>query len=150
MVITFFAVLFMNLPSAQIKKMIAAVCVKEPAIIAAYLFGSHAKGRQKQSSDLDIALLLKKEEEVFSLLKFITAIERQSGYQVDVVILNNAGEVLKHEVRRDGILIFERSGRYRKQFEVKSRKFYEDFLHLHKNYVKRVLYGRNDGRPNTS
>lgn len=135
----------------QIKKMIAAACVREPAVVAAYLFGSHAKGRHKRSSDLDIAILLNENEmRGFSPLKFITTLEKLSGYQVDVIILNNAGEVLKHEVRRDGILIFERSSKYRKQFEVKGRKFYEDFLHLHKNYVRKVLYGRNNGRPNHS
>ena len=137
--------------SNQIRKTIASFCEKEHAIAAAYLFGSYAKGKQQQSSDLDIALLLNiNETDAFSLLSFITALEKKTGYKVDAVILNNAGEVLKHEIRREGILLFERSSMYRKQFEVKSRKFYEDFLHLHKKYVNKILYGGSNGRSNPS
>jgi hypothetical protein len=68
-------------------------------------------------------------------------LEKQMGCNADVAVLNKADEVLKYEVRRQGKLVFERSEEYRKQFEVKSRKFYEDFLYLHKRYVKSVLYG---------
>ena len=77
----------------------------------------------------------------FSPLDFITMLEKQMGCKADVVILNKADEVLKYEVRRQGKLIYERSEEYRKQFEVKSRKFYEDFLYLHNRYVNTVLYG---------
>jgi predicted nucleotidyltransferase len=139
----------MILHSSQIEMSVASACEKETAIAAAYLFGSYAKGTPKRSSDLDIALLLNESEtDTFSLPRFITALEKKTGYKVDAVILNNAGEVLKHEIRREGILLFERSSTYRKQFEVKSRKFFEDFLYLHKNYVKKILYGKRNGRSN--
>ena len=125
-----------------IKEKIASLCDAEPAIAAAYIFGSYAQGKGKKSSDLDVALLLSETKiDGFSPLDFITTLEKQMGCKVDVVILNKANEVLKFEVRRQGILIFERSGQYRKQFEVRSRKAYEDFLYLHKKYVKSVLYG---------
>jgi len=124
-----------------IKKRVASICETEPAIAAAYIFGSYSKGKVKTSSDLDVALLLYETKIAsFSTLDFITVLEKQMGFKADVVILNKAYEVLKFEVRRQGILIFERSGKYRKQFEVKSRKYYEDFLYLHKKYVKTVLY----------
>ena len=73
-------------------------------------------------------------------------LEKQMGCKVDVVILNKANEVLKFEVRRQGVLIFERSDKYRKQFEVMSRKAYEDFLYLHEKYIKTVLYGGMNGQ----
>ncbi len=136
----------MALQSKQIEEKVTAVCEKEPSIVAAYLFGSYAKGKQKQSSDLDIALLLdENKRDAFSLPNFITALEKVTRIKVDAVILNNAGEVFKYEVRRDGFLIFERSSQYRKQFEVKGRKSYQDFLYLHKKYVRKVLYGRKNG-----
>ena len=52
---------------------------------------------------------------------------------------------MKYEVRHKGVLLYERSSEYRKQFEIKSRKFYEDFLYLHKKYIDKVLYGGMDG-----
>ena len=41
-----------------IKKEVASLCEAEPAIAAAYIFGSYAKGKGKKSSDVDVALLL--------------------------------------------------------------------------------------------
>jgi uncharacterized protein len=130
-----------------IKKEVASFCEAEPAIAAAYIFGSYAKGKGKKSSDVDVALLLyEKKITGFSTLDFNTMLEKQMGCKVDVVILNKANEVLKFEVRRQGVLIFERSDKYRKQFEVMSRKAYEDFLYLHKKYIKTVLYGGMNGQ----
>ena len=134
-----------------IRKRVASICETEPAIAAAYLFGSYAQGKERKSSDLDVALLLNETKiDSFSTLGFITVLEKQLECKADVVILNKADEVLKFEVRRQGILIFDRSGKYRKQFEIKSRKYYEDFLYLHKKYVKTVLYGGTDGQPGPS
>ena len=133
---------------STIKKRVASICEAEPAIAAAYVFGSYAQGKNEKSSDLDVALLLNDSKIAdFSTLGFITVLEKQMGCKVDVVILNKADEILKFEVRRNGILIFERSGKYRKQFEIRSRKAYEDFLYLHKKYVKTVLYGGTNGQP---
>jgi len=127
---------------STIKMIVASICEGEPAIAAAYVFGSYAQGKEKKSSDLDVALLLNETKIVcFSPLDFITMLEKHMGCKADVVILNKADEVLKFEVRRQGILIFEQSSKIRKQFEVRSRKSYEDFLYLHKKYVNTVLYG---------
>ena len=68
----------------------------------------------------------------------------QNGY--DLVLLNRAGEVLKHQIRRCGRLIFERDSSKRKAFEISGRKLYEDFLYLHRNYVRMVLYAGNGQR----
>lgn len=136
---------------STIKEKITSICEAEPAIAAAYVFGSYSQAKEKKSSDLDVALLLNETKiHSFSLLNFITLLEKQLGCKADVVILNKADEVLKFEVRCQGILIFERSGKYRKQFEIKSRKSYEDFLYLHKKYVKTVLYGDTHGQPGPS
>lgn len=64
-----------------------------------------------------------------------------------MVILNTAHELLKYKVRCTGKLIFDRSPQFRKNFDIRSRKAYEDFLYLHKFYVSKVLYG---GRQNNA
>jgi predicted nucleotidyltransferase len=136
---------------AAIIKPLVSICEREPAIAAAYIFGSCAKGNEKPTSDIDLAILLDEtRKSQFSLLDFISTIEKKTGCDVDVVVLNTAGEVVKYEVRRHGRLIFERSSACRKAFEVRGRKSYEDFLYLHGRYVKSVLYGGADGRPNPS
>lgn len=128
------------------KDKIISLCACETAIAAAYVFGSHAQGKEKKSSDIDVAILLNETRMAeFSTLDFITALEKEMECRTDVVILNKADEVLKYEVRHKGVLLYERSSEYRKQFEIKSRKFYEDFLYLHKKYIDKVLYGGMDG-----
>jgi len=145
----FFTKKFITMPKKfnVIREKVVSLCEAEPAITAAYIFGSYAKGKGKKSSDVDVALLLnEKKISGFSPLDFITMLEKQLGCKADVVILNKADEVLKYEVRRQGKLIYERSEEYRKQFEVKGRKSYEDFLYLHNRYVKSVLYGGTNGQ----
>ena len=129
-----------------IKNKIVKICEAETAVVAAFLFGSYAKGTEKRKSDIDIALLLDNSKiHTFSQLYFNTLLEKRLGCRVDLINLNNAGELLKYEIRRNGLLVFERSSKERKQFEVRSRKYFEDFLFLHKKYVSKVLYGGFNG-----
>ncbi len=131
---------------SEISDKVSALCLQEPAVDAAYIFGSRAKGSTGPERDLDVALLLNSiPGPDFSLLSFMSHLERACECRVDVVILNHAGEILKHEVRRTGRLVFERASDKRKQFEISSRKSYEDFLYLHRKYSEAVLYGRRHG-----
>jgi predicted nucleotidyltransferase len=125
---------------------ISALCSRQSVIDAAYIFGSQARRSMGPESDLDVALLLNEDgESEFSLLSFMSSLERACECRADVVVLNHAGEILKHEVRRTGRLIFERNSAKRKQFEVSGRKRYEDFLYLHRKYSEAVLYGKEHG-----
>ncbi len=127
-----------------ISKEIRELCDTQPAIVALYLFGSAATGKIKHSSDLDLAILLSEgAEDGFPMLSFMSSLERLCQRRVDVVVLNRAGEVLKHQVLKSGRLIFDRDPKMRKRFEVYGRKTYEDFLYLHRRYVKSVLYGHH-------
>jgi uncharacterized protein len=126
-------------PATVIEK-IRECCRREEAIIAAYLFGSAVTGRMGAISDIDVAVLVATEhEDDFPSLAFAAALDRECGRPVDLVLLNRAGELLKYQVRRYGRLVFERDSRMRKQFEVGSRKRFEDFLYLHKRYIRKVL-----------
>lgn len=127
----------------EISDNIVALFSRDEAIIAAYIFGSHGKGSPWPGSDLDIAVLVKATSlPSFSLLSLSVSLHRVFDREVDVVLLNRAGELLKREVRRTSILVFERDAEARKRFEIMGRKSYEDFLHLHRRYARRVLYGQ--------
>ena len=123
------------------KKIIAEYCREHEEIVASYLFGSYAVEKQNPQSDVDIAILLATGCTDFDLIDCIVSLEHLLQVSVDVVILNRAGEVLKFQVRLNGVLLYERDENVRKEFEVKSRKYYEDFLYLHENYSRKVLYG---------
>ena len=112
-----------------------------PAILAVYLFGSYSTGKAKPGSDLDLAILLYPGQgNDFSVLELTVSLEKALGRRVDLVILNRAGELLKYQVRRNGCLLYERDPRLRKQFEVRGRKSFEDFLYLHRLYLSRTFH----------
>jgi hypothetical protein len=53
----------------------------------------------------------------FSLLSFSLLLHRACNREAEVVLLNRAGELLKREVRRTGMVVFERDPMARKRFE---------------------------------
>ncbi|MFO8032540.1 MAG: nucleotidyltransferase domain-containing protein [Desulfohalobiaceae bacterium] len=125
-------------------------CQKHQEILAAYIFGSRARGQAGAGSDLDLAVLLYEQAgQDFDYLELKVALERLLDQEVDLIVLNNSEEPLKHQVRRDGRIIFDRDPEKRKHWEIMSRKFYQDFLHLHRIYMqgmRRALGVSADGQ----
>jgi len=122
-----------------IRMKVSTLCVEHPEIIAAYLFGSYAKDQAKEKSDVDIAVLLKdNKQRSFQYLGFKVSLEKALDWEVDLTILNQAGEILKHQVRKYGYILYDVDPPGRKEWEIMSRKFYQDFIHLHKIYMQRM------------
>lgn len=100
-----------------------------PGLVAAYLFGSVARGTARASSDVDIAVLYA--ERPPSILgsppmKLEGALERELHCPVQVVCLNTAPPDLAIRVLRGGRLILERDRSARIRFEVNLRNVYWD------------------------
>ncbi len=90
----------------EIKRIVAEECESRSAIASGWLFGSAAKSSVEKVGDIDIAILLGSSGNLdFFLPGFMAQIEKRLPRQVDVVVLDRAGEVLKYEVRRSGLLI---------------------------------------------
>lgn len=98
-------------------------------VIAAYLFGSHARGTAGPQSDVDIAILLP-EAPPRTLLGQPFALEddlrEMLGIEVQLVILNTAPADLIHRVLRDSSLMLDRDPGARIRFEVSARNAYFD------------------------
>jgi len=82
-----------------------AMMEKDPDILLAYLFGSHARNEAGPLSDIDLAVLLKPaaSKELFAkklrMLKELTTLF--AGIDIDLVILNEAPLVLKFNILKD-------------------------------------------------
>lgn len=122
----------------------------QPDVIAAYLFGSVARGKAGPRSDIDIAVLLEEDLEPFERferrLRLMADLEALCRSEVDVVVLNDAPLVLQNQVLRHGRLIYERDRQARIAFEVKSRKMYHDWKpwmeFYHRSLVRELKEGR--------
>jgi predicted nucleotidyltransferase len=108
-----------------------------PEVVAAYLFGSVARGEAGPASDVDVAVLLSPEPSpVYASLELRLEgdLERALARSVEVVVLNLAPIDLVHRVLRDGILLLDREPSTRVRFEVRARNEYFDLLPFLRRY----------------
>ena len=113
-------------------------------LVAAYLFGSVARGTDSSNSDIDVGILLRTAPSSgLNDLRFEVEghLERALGRRTQVVILNNAPPDLLHRVLRDGRLLVERDRAARIRFEVRARNEYFDLLPILKRYRRREAAG---------
>jgi predicted nucleotidyltransferase len=121
------------------KDLIVARLARIEGLVAAYLFGSQARGAAHAASDVDIGLLLEEPPATLDDLHLDVAadLERELGAPVDLVVLNRAPGELVHRVLRDGELLVENDRSARIRFEVRARNDYFDL-----EPVRRVYRGR--------
>jgi predicted nucleotidyltransferase len=105
--------------------------------IAAYLFGSVARGEARPDSDVDVGLLFEVTPPVtLDAPQFAVEaeLERLLGRRVQVVALNRAAADLVHRVLRDGRLVLDRDRSARIRFEVRARNEYFDMAPIRRLY----------------
>jgi predicted nucleotidyltransferase len=120
-----------------IKKALAELLVNQPAIRAAYLFGSMADGTDRSGSDVDIAVRFAPEltpEATFDLrLELMDALEKVFKRSADIVILNNASLKMIRQVLTKGVLLYAHDRSAEQVYKIQKRKEYFDF----KFYIER-------------
>jgi len=138
-----------SLEPQQIAVQLAAYEQTRPEIAAVYLFGSQAKGTARASSDVDVGLLLADDFDLHRNYKYrleqMMALATLLHKPVDVVILNRAPLVLRHQVLKYGRCVYEGNHQVRVSFEVQSRKAYFDFkpylAYHHQKLTARIREG---------
>lgn len=138
-------------------EIIKSTLLPRKEIVLAYLYGSFAKGISHPHSDVDVAILLDPDKNIYSkeypygysagvLADLIKALHTN---RVDLIVLNNAPPFLKFQVIRYGRLVFSRSEAKRIDFQVKTITKYNDVKRLidiqHRylsNRLKNGTYGK--------
>jgi len=110
-------------------------------VVAVYLFGSYAKGKERSASDLDLAVLMERDalQTEFSLRKrYVQELGRILRKDIHLVIMNRAGEMLLAQIFKSGKLLLQRhSGLYR--FKAYSYVMIADFMIYRKSAEKGFL-----------
>jgi len=119
-------------------------------VILAYLFGSQAKGSTTPRSDVDIAVLFPEPYDKHvgwnARLNLISEVEAVCGCEADVVPLNEAPPLLKHQVLNYGKPIYVPDGKVRVAFSVRALQEFRDRLPAIERHqaalMKRIREGR--------
>ena len=118
--------------STSIVSALRARLAREPEpLVAAYLYGSFARGEASPGSDVDLGLLYRSSpaHALDSPPKRLEdELERELGRPVEVTVLNDAPPDLVHRVLRDGVILLDRDPSVRLSFEVRSQNEYFDLL----------------------
>ncbi len=109
----------------------------EPGVVAAWLFGSRARGDAGPDSDTDVAVLIDASLADLDRLRLrlrwmVEAAERLNvpDDQVDLILLPDAGAFVTHAVLRDGRLLVDRDPDARIDFQVRALHRLEEARHF--------------------
>lgn len=111
-------------------------------IVACYLFGSYAKGEQKKTSDIDIAILLNKNFKIpkFYLSEISNILEKKIKKEIHISILKEGDIIFTNQVLKYGKKLFSKINT--EEFENISLKRYLDFKYYFDIYnnerIKRI------------
>ena len=103
---------------------------RKKRIAAIYLFGSTATGRDRQGSDLDLAIVTKKTISGRERLKLEADLSSRLRLDVDLVVFGQAPPLLQHQILKYGRLICENDPAERVRQEVRARAEYLDTRRL--------------------
>lgn len=120
---------------------------------AALLFGSHARGRARPESDVDVAVLLDAraapEDPHSRLQRLLAALAAElAADRIDLVILNEAPPALAFQVLKHGIVALNRDPIALHRFRVHTYDLHADFEpveRLFRERTRRRLLGGSAG-----
>lgn len=113
-------------------------------IEAVYLFGSHAEGRAREDSDIDLALVGRRDRLEAQKIDLLADLTRAGLDRIDLVLLDGADPALRFEAVRPNRLIYARPefvhGSY---YSLALREYFdfEPYLHVQRQALKRRLSG---------
>ena len=115
------------------------ILIEYENIIFAYIFGSYAQSTIRKNSDIDIAIYLNKDIDIDTYLGAKMNLSETLKREVDLIILNNATPLLKYEIYKNSILLFNRDKTLENKYKVKTLFEYNDIKrYLDLSYDKAI------------
>lgn len=125
-----------------VEKRLGRVLARYPSIQAVYLFGSHAVGRARRHSDLDLALVGPREELESCKLDILADLAAEGVDLVDLVLLDGADTILRFEAVHPNCLIYAKADFDHPAYFSRSLREYFDlqpYLKIQRESLKRRL-----------
>ena len=146
------------IPGLDTKGLLAYLAA-QPDIIAVYLFGSSVTDETRPDSDIDLAILLERPQELAGVNATLDRFDREmtligelqsfvQGRKLDVTFPDDAPILLRFQVLSTGRLLYENESRRhdRVEFEVMTVKHYLDLKPLLDFFDRTLLLDIQEGR----
>jgi len=127
--------------SADILEKIERLAGANGVIVAAYVFGSSATGKDRHDSDIDIAIMICGSMDGFERVRLQTELSNLLGRDVDLVIFGRATPLLQHQILKYGRLVYEANPKERVRQETAARRQYLDSSFLYRMLGKERAHG---------
>jgi len=114
---------------------------EEGNVKLAFLIGSFAKGTAREDSDVDVAVLFGSRPDMEDALELTERLSLLLKRDVDLVVLDTAGPVIKMQALKTGILLCAAEGTY-EDFFVATINEYDDLKYLRREAEEGVLRRR--------
>jgi predicted nucleotidyltransferase len=120
----------------------------EEGVLLAVLFGSHARGKERPESDLDLGLAWAANVGRNEQNRVLDRIERALRVTVDAIDLDQAPPLLRMEIARTGVVVAARSRDWWTRFQARAMLDWWDFApYAHRMHdaararIERSLHG---------
>jgi uncharacterized protein len=117
--------------NSEILRLLEDLKANVPGLRLVIVFGSHASGRAREDSDIDMAFAAERPLEAGALFDLKMHAQCKVSSPVDLIDLanSNLSVLLKHEIITTGQPIFERDQTVLSEFEARILRDYHDFMY---------------------
>ncbi len=122
---------------------IRGFAIERKLVVAIYLFGSAATGKDRPGSDIDLAVMVASAFSGMACVEMETALSNLLCRDVDLVVFGQTAPLLQHQALKYGSLIYEAAPRERILQKVGACRHYLDAVFLYKKMKTRgnAAYG---------
>jgi predicted nucleotidyltransferase len=121
---------------------------QKPEIVAVYLFGSYAKGKERRTSDVDLGILLRVADRTSVLdkrIEYMVELSKLLKKDIHPIILNSASEALIRQIFLKGKCILVNDSQKLSKFKMIMIARIADFGHyrnmMQSGFISKVMEG---------
>jgi len=112
----------------RIAQRVCSSLVSSADIVFAYIYGSFARGEAVR--DLDVALYTTEGKDFLFAIDIAALLRRDTGFEVDVTVMNHAPVALQFAILRDGLLLFSKDEALRMALIERVSRQYREYTHF--------------------
>ncbi len=112
----------------RIAQRVRSLLASSEDIVFAYIYGSFARGEPVR--DLDVALYTTEDKDFLFAMDVAALLRKDTGFEVDVTVMNHAPVALQFAILQDGLLLFSKDEALRTALIERVSRQYREYTHF--------------------